>query len=989
MEPETPAQVGFPIVGIGASAGGLAAFESFFSGFPIGSETGMAFVLLQHLAPDRPSILTGLVQRFTPMPVVEVVDGVVVKPNCVYVIPPGVDMAFLGGGLHLLAPTQPHGHRLPIDYFFKSLAADQHDRAIGIVLSGTGSDGTLGTCAIKKEGGMVLVQSIESAEYDGMPRSVIATGLADFVLPPAKMVSALVDACSGRGPRRVATLPVLPAPTESALKKLLVILRAQTGHDFSRYKIGTVQRRIERRMSVHRLETLDGYVKLLQQSKDEVSALFHDLLISVTGFFRDPDAFLVLESQAIAPMLARKQAGDAVRIWTAGCATGEEAYSIAILLAESEAALKRSLNVHIFATDIDDHAIAIARAGNYPATISADVSPERLAAFFTLLPNGAGYRVNQNIRDMLVFSEQDPNKDPPFSRLDLISCRNLLIYFGDELKERLIPLFHYALNRDGYLFLGTSETVGNFDELFAWVDRKARLYLRKQLVNERRRAALSTVGAVQPEAKRMPGHRDFNPELKAAPKKPLLRELVEQTLLRQSGQAAALVNRQGDILYVHGRVGRYLEPNAGEVTVSNIYKMAREGLLHGLTATLRKAMGDEQVTRAAGLRVKTNGDFTTVNLSVVPLSTNPASAPEVPLYLVILEDTLISAAAPVAAGNNPAEPAEPRAVDDARVASLMLELQAKDENLRSTIEQQESTNEELTSANEELQSVNEELHSTNEELETSKEELQSVNEELATVNQELHSKVSELSQSNNDMANLLAGTGIATVFVDSALNILRFTPAATEIFNFISTDLGRPVAHIASNLVGYDRLVADVQDVLRTLAPRALDVQTTHGESYTMRIQPYRTRTNVIEGAVVSFIDITEVVRTREALRKANELLRLAVVVRDAHDAITVQDLDGRILAWNPGAQRLYGWTESEAMKMNVRERIPPALQEESLTTLHRLSRAEVLEPYRTRRFNKAGAVLNVSIISTALMNEAGQMYAIATTESRYEAGVP
>ncbi len=977
---ENPPGTSFPIVGIGASAGGLAAFEAFFSGMPIDKNPGMAFVLVQHLAPDHKSILTELIRRYTRMQVFEVVDGIAVQPNCAYIIPPNRDMAFLNGTLQLLEPSAPRGQRLPIDFFFRSLAQDQGERAIGIVLSGTGSDGTLGVRAIKGEGGMVMAQNPGSTEFDGMPRSAIATGLVDYELPPAEMPAQLIAyATHAFGhPRPPATVDT--PKTESALKKIFVLLRAQTGHDFSQYKPSTINRRIERRMAVHQIDAIDSYVRFLQQTLPEVEALFRDLLIGVTSFFRDPEAFQVLEEQIIPKLFDDKPAGSVVRIWSTGCSSGEEAYSIAILLQERMQALKQSYTVQLFATDIDNRAIATARAGLYPASIAADLSPERLARFFTAESDGSAYRIHKGIRDMLVFSEQDVIKDPPFSKLDLISCRNLLIYMGAELQKKLIPLFHYALKPGGMLFLGTSEGVGEFVELFAVLDRKSKLYQRKENIHGMDRAA---PGRFLPPMTALDAVLPRGVKKTAFPVKLPMRELTEQALLQQLAPTSVLVNGEGDILYLHGRTGMYLEPAPGEAGISNILTMAREGLRHDLTMALHKAAGAKEIVRCPGLRVQTNGHITLVNLTVCPVVAGPAATPASHLYLAILENAPPPAPEQVQQAAVPASAEASGAESDAesRIAALKQELRAKDEYLQSTHEELESSNEELKSSNEEMQSVNEELQSTNEELETSKEELQSVNEELGTVNTELQTKVVDLSRANNDMNNLLAGTGIGTVFVDHQLRIMRFTPAASAVINLILSDVGRPVSHIASNLVGYDRLVADVQAVLNTLTPKELNVQTTEGKWHTMRILPYRTLDNVIEGAVICFVDITETVQTREALRKANELLRLAVVVRDAHDAITVQNLDGRILAWNPGAVRMYGWSEAEALLMNVRDRIPQELREEALAKLARLGRAEILEPYQTQRITKQGAVLAVSIISTALLNDAGEMYAIATTE--------
>ncbi len=908
---------GFPIVGIGASAGGLAAFEAFFSGMPTDTDSGMAFVLVQHLAPDHKSILTDLIRRYTRMQVFEVEDGMEVQPDSAYIIPPGRDMAFLNGTLQLLEPAAPRGRRMPIDFFFRSLAHDQRERAICVVLSGTGSDGTLGVRAIKGEGGMVIAQNPESTEYDGMPRSAIATGLVDFELPPAEMPARLIAYVThafGKQPRSAA-----PAPKpENAMKKIFVLLRARTGHDFSQYKPSTIQRRIERRMALHQIETMEGYVRYLQQTPEEANALFRDMLIGVTNFFRDPEAFKALEEQVIPKLFAGKSADAVIRVWVPGCSTGEEAYSLAILLAEREEALKQSFRVQVFATDIDSHAIAAARAGIYPASIASDLTPERLARFFSPEPGDSAFRIHKSIRDMLVFSEQNVIKDPPFSKLDLISCRNLLIYLGGDLQKKLIPLFHYALNPGGFLFLGTSETVGEYQDIFTALDRKLKLYQRKEDFSGARRAGL---GRFLPSMTTPDTERPRSGEKTDYSRKLPLRELTEQSLLQELVQAGALVNAGGDILYLHGRTGMYLEPAPGESGPNNILKMAREGLRRDLITALHKAAGIKETVRCPGLRVKTNGDFTTVNLTIRPVAAGPADSPEPPLFLVILEqaqEPMIGDKLSLPNGQAGKPSSEPAGEDaDDRIAALKQELRAKEEYLQTTNEELETSNEELKSSNEEMQSVNEELQSTNEELETSKEELQSVNEELSTVNAELQTKVFDLSRANNDMNNLLAGTGIATVFVDHHLRILRFTPAATKIINLIQSDIGRPVGHIVSNLPGYGNLKEDTQAVLDTLVPKELDVQTAEGRWYTMRIQPYRTMDNVIEGAVLTFMDVTAARELHEELRVNEARLRVAL----SATSISVSNQDRNLrYTWihnpNPGfpEEQIIGKTDADLL---------------------------------------------------------------------------
>ncbi len=970
------ADASFPIVGIGASAGGLSAFEAFFAGMPVDSDPGMAFVLVQHLAPDHKSILADLIRRYTRMQVFEVEDGMPVRVNCAYIIPPNHDMAFLNGTLQLLEPSEPRGRRLPIDFFFRSLAQDQHQLAIGIVLSGTGSDGTLGVRAIKGEAGMVMVQSPESTEFDGMPRSAIATGLVDWVLPPAAMPAQLTAYVAHAFGKHSALIAELTPTNENALKKIFILLRAQTGHDLSQYKTSTINRRIVRRMAVHQLESIDDYVRYLQKTPAEVDALFRDLLIGVTSFFRDPQAFQRLEEQVIPQLFDNNPPGSVIRVWSTGCSTGEEAYSIAILLQERMAALKQGWTLQVFASDIDRHAIATARTAVYPASIAADITPQRLARFFTAEADGNAYRINKSIRDLLVFSEHDLLRDPPFSRLDLISCRNLLIYLEADLQKSIIPLFHYALNPCGMLFLGTSESVGSYFDLFSVLDRKAKIYQRQEDFAGKQHAALRRFLPPRTAHSRSSAKADFPVRLP-------LREVAEQALLEQIGVAGALVNGQGDIFYLHGRTGSYLEPAPGEAGITNLLRMAREGLRLELGMALAKAASSQHVVRVSGLRVKTNDHFSWVRLSVGPVTRGTGPTPESPLYLVTLEETpaLDPGAAALPAGGDAAAAADTDADADARIAALREELRAKDEYLQSTREELETANEELKSSNEEMQSVNEELQSTNEELETSKEELQSVNEELATVNTELNTKVLDLSRANNDMNNLLAGTGIATVFVDHRLRILRFTPSASQIINLIPSDVGRAVGHIVSNLVGYDRLVGDVQAVLDTLAPKEASVRTTAGRWYTMSIRPYRTLDNVIEGAVITFVDITEMRRIEDTLAKGQPSLRLAVVVRDAFDAITVHDLEGRIIAWNPAAERIYGWSEAEALLLNIRDRIPPPLRDDAKVMLREFGREKFPEPYHTQRLTRSGAVLDVSVTATALLDAAGQIYAMATTE--------
>lgn len=848
----------FSIVGIGASAGGLGAFEDFFSGMPK-KDTGLAFVLVQHLSPNHPSILAEIIRRYTNMNVFEVEDGIEVKPNGVYIIPSGHDMALIHGKLQLFEPSNAHQPHLSIDFFFHSLAQDLHERSIGIILSGTGSDGTQGIKKIKEVGGLVIVQTPESTEYDGMPRSAIATGLVDYILPTLSMAGTLIDYLSHRIPLEKQKIFSI-STSQNMLDKIFILLRSQIGHDFSQYKPNTIYRRIERRMAICGIKELSEYVKYLQQTPDEVQGLFRDLLIGVTNFFRDPEAFLALSTHIVPKLFI---SGDVIRVWCVACSSGEEAYSIAILLKEYMEENKYNVPIQIFATDIDPRSIAIARSGLYPESIALDVSAERLSRFFVAEPNGE-FRIHKSIRDMLIFSEQSVIKDPPFSKLDLISCRNLLIYMNSDLQKKLIPLFHYALNPLGTLFLGTSESIGDYSDLFSVIDQKSKLYQRQADSVKGTYLSIS-----RPLSNTNPISPPVHTQKTSTVKKLSLRELMEQSLLEHMSISAALVNSDGDIAYLHGRLGSYLELPSGEAGVNNILKMTHDRLRRELSMALHKSVLTQETIHTCNVRVDTNGVTRTLNLTVRCIPSSDESESEAPLYLIVFEEIPTEIVKIIDKADETVQNSD----ELQRIALLTQELYEQESFLKIANKKLETSNEELKSFNEEMQSLNEELQSTNEELETSKEELQSVNEELSTVNAELQTKVADLSRLNNDMNNLLAGTNVGTVFVDHQLCIMRFTPAITKIIHLILSDLGRPVGHIVSNLVDYNNLVNDIQSVLDTLIPKEVEVCTSDGGWYSMRIQPYRTLENVIEGAVISFIDISDIVQMRVALKHANDRL--------------------------------------------------------------------------------------------------------------------
>ena len=923
----------FPIIGMGASAGGLGAFETIFSHMPPDSDTGIAFVIVQHLDPDHKSILSELVRRYTKMRVYDVSDGMQVEPNCAYIIRPNKDLALIQGKLHLMEPSVRRGLRLPIDFFFRSLAQDRGEQSIGIILSGNGTDGTLGLRAIKEAGGMAVVQEPKSADFDGMPRSAIASGLADYVLRPEEMPAELIAYVKRTSTFKRSPTAATPADVSGWLLKILGLLRAHNGHDLTHYKQNTVRRRVERRMVVNQIDSLESYVRMLRQNPLEMDTLFRELLIGVTSFFRDAGAFEAVRDLALPAIMTERPPGQPIRVWVPGCSTGEEAYSIAMLIHEAAEKLGRDFVVQVFATDIDHESIEKARAGVYPANIAADVSPDRLSRFFAQEQKDF-YRIKKTLRDQLIFAEQDVIKDPPFSKIDLISCRNMLIYMDPILQKRLIPLFHYALSSSGFLLLGNSESVGEFTNLFTIIERKWKLYRRKDLT-------LGTMGALV--LSRLPSHAEHPAgeglAVETREKKPALREITERMLLRNYTPACVVVNEQGEILYVHGRSGKYLELPSGDANL-NLLRAAREGLKIELANALRKVIGQRQPVSYENLEVRTNGGYTTVNLNL-ELAEGAAGASNI--VLVTFQEVRHKKASdlPAPLTDGPPESSSPPDEKDRHIAALERDLRIKSETLQTTIEELETSNEELKSTNEELQSTNEELQSTNEELETSKEELQSVNEELVTVNTELQQKMDGLSRANNDMNNLLAGTGIGMLFVDHQLRIQRFTPATTQIINLIQTDIGRPVSDLVSNLAGYDRLGKDVEAVLDNLIPREAEVQTRNGNWYLMRILPYRTVENVIEGAVLTFVDIGGQKRAEEELRKlstklegrvqergvelerVNENLQREVHGRQQAESLRTTDIDAITLIHDLGLEM----REGDALNKLLQASLDAAIQ--------------------------------------------------------------
>jgi two-component system CheB/CheR fusion protein len=753
-----------------------------------------------------------------------------------------------------------------VDFLFRSLAREKGERAIAVILSGNGSDGTLGACLVKSLGGLVIAQRLDSTKYSGMPGSVIDSGTVDLQMLPSEMPARIIEFAGSFHSRDSS---FREQSNRESLEPLIQLLRRETGHDFSQYKLNTFLRRVRRRQVVHGLESLESYIDKSGREPEEVRALFRDLLIGVTSFFRDPDAFRQLGETALHDVVAGKSPGATIRVWVPGCSTGEEVYSLAVLLLELQGKLDNLSKIQIFATDIDDRAIAKARLGRYSESALANISAERLARYFNPDPGPDGsvshYVIKKHVRDLVVFSEQDLLRDPPFSKLDLISCRNLLIYFDSEMQKKILPIFHFALEPNGVLFLGGSESVGMFDDLFVEEASRCKIYRRRSQSAGKRR--LLPVGFhFRYPGKQEVSHPDGGPL--TAEKNRTLRNLMIRELLVEMRTVAALVNEKGDILYLHGRTGQYLEPAQGEPAPNNILDMAREGLARPLTTALHGAAKGKTVRRPR-VKVKTNGDWSWVSLTVRP-SVRPAELETgTPLYLVLLEP------APPGSEDNSSRRSVPSGERDDvdRVRVLKEKLMAAEEFLQAVTEELRTSNEELMVSNEEMQSVNEELQSTNEELETSKEELQSLNEELSTVNAELENKIADLSTTNNDMNNLLAGTGIGILFLDLQLRVLRFTPSATRIMNLIHTDVGRPISDLATNLRDYPHLVEDVKTVLDTLQPVERILKTQDDEWFAIQMRPYRTLESQVEGAVLTFVSVDDLKKSELSLEaRFNEL---------------------------------------------------------------------------------------------------------------------
>jgi len=926
------------IVGIGASAGGIEALTKLFSAVP--ADTRMAFVVVQHLDPTHESMLADIIRRATSMRVQEVADGMPVTRDSVFIIPPNANLTLDDGAFRITRYERVRGWHMPIDEFFRSLAETSGSRSIAVVLSGAASDGALGCRAIKAAGGITFAQEESSARFPEMPHAAISTGAADFILPPERI---------GEELGRLGPHPILAQPEQSeteeaghGLTRVLSLLRSATGVDFSKYRKTTIRRRIQRRMLLHRLTGVDEYAERLKNDKEEVHALYEDILITVTSFFRDPEAFEILREKVFPKLLKQRAADGPLRIWVAGCSTGEEVYSLAITLFDTMGEMRAAVPVQIFATDISEKAIEQARAGSYPTSIAADVPPDALRKYF--LRHEATYRISKAIRDVCIFARQDLGADPPFSNVDLISCRNLLIYMEPPLQKRIIPLFHYALKPGGFLLLGASETIRNFDDIFQAEDKLHRLFSKKPVPAPH----VFDFGTV-PRTRSAAPRKAFAP----AGERPAERGLVDlqrradRLLLGRYSPPGVVVNDALEIVQFRGHTSEFLASPSGAPSF-NLLKVAREGLLVALKDAVQRAKKTRERVTKTGLRVKGDSGYHLIDLEVAPLG-DPGGH-----FLVIFEDrerpSRKAAAIPTA-----------RKQREQTIARLEQELSATKEYLQSIIEDQEATNEELTSANEEILSSNEELQSTNEELETAKEELQSTNEELTTVNDELQTRNGELAAVNADLTNVLASVNIPMILVDPQLAIRRFTPLAEKIFNVIPGDAGRPLRDLKPN-VDVPDLSEIVAEVIRTVEGRELEVQDKQGQWYLMRVRPYRTSENRIDGAVIAFLDIDPVKLGLEQVNRARDYAE--ALVETVGESLLVVDSAMRVRTANQPFYRTFdtsplrlegkrldelpGWSDPK-----LRALLEPVIQrKETVTDVEWEPRAARDEPPRTLLLN-------------------------------------
>ena len=893
-----PHEASFPIIGMGGASGSISAYQKFFTHMP--ARSGMAFVVIVHQDNTEAEDYPKLLKQSTSMPVLIADDGMQVRENHVYIIPPGTDMGIHNGHLLLFNPSRQKGAHMSIDYFMQSLAEDQWSMAVAIIFSGLGADGETGLRMIKEKLGMAMVQDPETAEFPSMPSAAIKTNMADYILPPEEMPLKLIQYLNH---------PALAAEENSELsspvankvyiQKILMLLRSQTGHDFSLYKKNTISRRIERRIAFHQLPDYESYVNYLRENPAEIDILFNELLIGVTKFFRDRHAFDSLKEH-INRLLSQKGPEEPIRIWIAGCSTGEEAYSVAIIVTEflDDLKSKRKPKAQIFATDLDPNAIDHARAGFYFSNITAELSPQQLERFFIKKPNG--YTVKKEIREMIVFAQHNLIKDAPFTRLDLLCCRNVMIYLTTDLQKKIIPVFHYSLQPNGLLFLGPAESVGTFNDIFNSLDSKWKIFERKE--------GVSALGKILD----FPFHIANQDKLgkpdgaaKTIAKNPMA-ENFNKVLLENYTPASLLLNEKGEILYINGKTNRFIQLNPGEA-VMNIHRMVREELKYVLGNAIHLCLMNHTRVEISDIKIRENNRSYLMGFSVDYLS-EPALQG---LLLVSFYDK-----GPVRKSFSRKSKSTGN-ISEGAVEELEKELTYTKQQLHTTIEQMETSLEELKSTNEELQSTNEELQSTNEEALTTKEEMQSLNEELMTINLQYQNKAEELTQLNNDMKNLLDNTEIGTIFLDNQLNILRFTPQVTRLFNVIGSDIGRSITHIVSNFE-YPSIEITIKEVIESLAGKELEIKTKNGDWYNLRIMPYRTMDNFINGAVLTFTKITPM---KSMNARITGLLQYGQLTADLHpEATVVLDADRKVLVCNEKFQAMFKMKEYEIRELSFTE---------------------------------------------------------------------
>ena len=894
----------FPIVCIGASAGGLEAFEQFLSNVP--KDSGMAYIVIQHLDPTQKGMLPELLQRISSMEVLQVEDRMTVEPNRVYVIPPNKTMSILNGVLYLFEPLESRGLRLPIDYFLFSLADDQHENAIGVILSGMGSDGSTGIRAIKEKNGLVLVQDPTEAKYDSMPRNAIDAVLTDIVAPASELPLKLLDFLKYT-PELISEMEI-ELKDQSALDKIIILLRTQTGNDFSLYKKNTVYRRIERRMGVHKIDKIAAYVTFLQTNPKEVDILFKELLIGVTNFFRDAAVWEKLEEVVMPQLIINQQEGALLRAWVPGCSTGEEAYSLAIVFKEAIEKINPhgGISLQIFATDLDNEAIETARKGLFSVDIKENVSPKRLQRFFSTTDNG--YRINNEIREMVVFAKHNIILHPPFTKLDILTCRNLLIYMDSELQKKILGLFYYSLNREGFLVLGSAETLGSQSHFFTPIESKLKIYQR-------------TITNQTPELFDFPSSFSRTKQAYIEHQPPVkpptnIQTLADQLLLQYFSPPGVLVNNLGDIIYISGRTGKYLEPAVGKANM-NIFAMLRDGLRNDFPAAFRQALMKKELVQLRNIKVGTNGGTQYLDVTIQWIDKPEALAG---MVMIIFKDIA------KVEGLKELEKKGDKISNTARQLELEKELQHAREEMQTTLEEMQTSQEELKSTNEELQSTNEELQSTNEELTTSKEEMQSLNEELQTVNAELLSKVDDFTRVNNDMKNLLNSTDIATLFLDKDLNIRRYTNQATKIFKLIKSDIGRPFTDQVSDL-DYPELATDALEVLRTLTFIQKQITTSDGRWFSTRIMPYRTFDDRIDGLVITFFNISDHKKLEVELNEKRQMHNLLLNL--SSDIIVKLSHEWKVIEFNKAAESFFGKKVGDVQDKNYFQLFVPGGQQE------------------------------------------------------------